>query len=486
MNVQPPQLDLSVLRACSGIRQPLPMAVRAAQGLPALGSDELCKAVDEAGAVSFTGLRRKTITALPFSLHGERNMELVIQADSLEGGGPIRLVDCTGIRIRATGVLRPTGVEKFFLDINRCSHFTLDNLRTVGGRHTLLVSDSHSFSLDGVNSRKGEGYGIILHNCHHFILENCLVEKNLAGIMIVGQSHTGQIRHCTARDLRGFCNCDAGVHLCATSTHVTGSDIPEKCHEALSIEKKTRRPGGMVIEKSTFAHCRAQGIYLEGAVNCLIRDNIIVGNNKEGICFDWGSCNSLFVNNLVTLNGERRALSAEEIRIDFIEKYPLLADGSSSMKLPGISMDNGCMNLIDSNRIISNYGGGIKMIRASFLNRISNNLLLSNALGNNGYLPGFHGISALGVGMGQNEFSGDKNSLLDFLPSVANSICDNTIKEQCHALFFARGANGNFAENNLIEPNPACIYTLPGLRQRITARVRRVYRRLFPGNLVKQ
>ena len=48
-----------------------------------------------------------------------------------------------------------------------------------------------------------------------------------------------------------------------------------------------------------------------------------------------------------------------EIKTDFITEYPLLEDGSSSMKLPGISLDNGCANIIADNEITDNFGGGI-------------------------------------------------------------------------------------------------------------------------------
>lgn len=336
----------------------------------------------------------------------------------------------------------------------------------------MLITDSQLFRVSRLQVEKGHGYGIIIFNSSNFSLENCRIEDNLAGIMVVGRSKNGSITNCNIAKLRGFCNCDAGVHLCATSRAITPEDLPENCHEPLSIAQKTWRPRTIVIRNTTCSDCRAQGIYLEGAVNCLMQNNVLINNNKEGICFDWGSCYNLFIDNTVTLNGERRALSKEEIMVDFISQYPLLKDGSSSIKLPGISLDNGCMNLIASNKIASNYGGGIKMIRSAMLNAIQTNTLIANTIGNNRFLPPFHGISVLGVGTGTREFTDGKKRLLDFLPSVANSITDNMLQEEGHPLFLDITCQKNTIQGNTIRRNPACMGR-KGVLKKISAFLRR-------------
>jgi hypothetical protein len=49
------------------------------------------------------------------------------------------------------------------------------------------------------------------------------------------------------------------------------------------------------------------------------------------------------------------------------------AAGASNAKLPGLSLDSAIMNCVRSNTFEDNWGGGIKMVRAGFLNWIEDN-----------------------------------------------------------------------------------------------------------------
>ena len=433
------------------------MSLRAARGYANLNSKQIFTKIAKVKPdVTGPFTLRIEIDSLPFSLHDQKGISLTLNSNQLQGGGSISIENCSNFILTASGTCSLAHADKFFLKIHNCHNFIIQDLQTTGGRHTLLVTDSQLFRVSRLQVEKGHGYGIIIFNSSNFSLGHCRIENNLAGIMVVGNSGNGRIANCHVSKLHGFFNCDAGIHLCATSNAITPEDLPERCHEPLSIEQKSRRPRTIVIQDTTCADCRAQGIYLEGAVNCLVQNNIIINNNKEGICFDWGSCYNLFIDNIVTLNGERRSLSEEEIQVDFIGQYPLLEDGSSSMKLPGISIDNGCMNLIASNKIAGNYGGGIKMIRSAMLNAIHTNTLIANTIGNNRFLPPFHGISVLGVGTGTREFTDGKKSLLDFLPSIANSITDNMLQEEGHPLFLDNKCIKNTIQGNIIRRNPAC------------------------------
>ncbi len=461
-----PGLDLGLCETFPEFQEQLPMSLRAAQGYANLSSKQIFTKIAEVEAdVTGPFTHRFEIDSLPFSLHNQKGISLTLNSNQLQGGGSITIAHCKDFILTASGTSALAHGDKFFLKIHNCHNFIIRGLQTTGGRHTLLVTDSQLFRVSQLQVEKGNGYGIIIFNSSNFSLEHCRIEGNLAGIMVVGRSQNGNISNCNIGNLRGFCNCDAGVHLCATSRAITPEDLPENCHEPLSIEQKTWRPRTIVIRNTTCSDCRAQGIYLEGAVNCLMQNNILLNNNKEGICFDWGSCYNLFIENTVTLNGERRTLSKEEIMVDFISQYPLLEDGSSSMKLPGISLDNGCMNLVASNKISSNYGGGIKMIRSAMLNAIRTNTLVANTIGNNRFLPPFHGISVLSVGAGSKEFTDGKKSLLDFLPSVANLITDNILQEDGLALFLDKRSQKNTVQGNTISRNPACTGSKRGLKK---------------------
>ncbi len=406
---------------------------------------------------------------LPFKngcLSEKENFSLTIDRAVLEQHPSIRIANCNHFNISSfLHHITPSHNKKFFIEIIDCEHFTIEGINCSSGRSIIFITGSSSFTIRECRFSNAEGYGVIINNGHDFKVSECHFDNNLsAGILIVGQSFNGEVLNCVCTRSRGFFNHDAGSHLCHTSPNVTTAQIPEQIHEELPITSKTQRPHHIVIKNCTITHCRAQGIYLEGAVNCLVENNILLNNNKEGICFDWGSCYNLFCRNIVSLNGERRKLSPVEIKVDFISEYPLLENGSSSMKLPGISLDNGCMNLIQENKIANNYGGGIKMIRTALFNKITNNQILYNAIGTNEYVPFFHGITALGLGAISREFAKKNQPLLDFMPSILNSITHNTIKEDIAAIFYDKVSSNNFASDNIISQqvqthcNPAKTY----------------------------
>ena len=452
-NSTPPQFKLHILEAAN-LSNPIPLAIQATKDLKQLNNIELRASTGHTKKQT-TKIYRKTYTNDITSHYSDsRNFELLIDDTFIIDKEGLTLHNCKNFQIKITStILNLNNNVKFFITLTDCHSFIIKGLKTTGGRNIITISNSSDFTLSYCKSQNADGYGIIIHNSKQFTIEDCTFQKNRSGIMVVGRSTHAKIKNCNCRDLYGFLNCDAGIHLCATSSSIALEQIPEQCHEALSIEKKTFQPQHIVIENCTLSDCRAQGLYLEGAVNCLIHNNLFSSNNKEGICFDWGSCYNIFTDNIVSLNGRRKALTQDEITVDFLSEYPLLEDGSSSMRLPGISLDNGCMNLIDSNKIITNYGGGIKMIRSSMLNKISNNLIISNAIGRNTFIPFFHGISTLGIGAVNNEFNGERNALLDFSPSVVNTITDNTIEGHWHSIFFDTISKNNFISNNSCSHN---------------------------------
>lgn len=415
------------------------------------------------------------------SLTETENFCITLDQATLEKHSFISITNCENFTIYSSLTDIPLSKNnKFFVEITDCKHFTIEGLNCSTGRNMLFITDSSSFSVADCRCSNAEGTGITINNGYNFRVKECLFDNNLSAcILIIGNSYNGEIRDCIFSRSRGFFNHDAAIHICHTSPNITSAHIPEKYHEPLPITSKTQRPHHIAIKGCNISNCRAQGIYLEGAVNCLIEENIILNNNKEGICFDWGSCYNIFCQNIVSLNGERRNLSPMEIKTDFITEYPLLKDGSSSMKLPGISLDNGCMNLIYGNKITSNYGGGIKMIRTALFNNISHNQILYNAIGSNEYIPYFHGITALGLGAVNKEFDTSRQLLLDFMPSILNTISHNTINESLLAIFYDKLSFNNFASDNIITQREQQPPRLVAYYFRFKAFVKRLVANLF-------
>jgi hypothetical protein len=403
--------------------------------------------------------------------------DFVLDLDGVDPAAevPIRLTGCRHFLLRGTGErLELRGQRKFFLLLEDCTDFCIEGLDTLGGRNPLLIRNSQRFVLRGLSMEAAEGFGIILQHCSDFSVDRCVFLHNLAaGLMLLGNCAIGWIRQGQFRNSRGFLNQDAGLHLCASSAAIGLDEIPEACHEALPITQKSCRPRQLLIEQCVFSGCRAQGLYLEGALNNLIRDNLIMDNNKEGVCFDWGSNFNLFLRNQVLFNGARLAMSAEEIAADFIADYPLLEDGSSSMKLPGVSLDNSSANLLAGNRIMNNQGGGIKCIRACFCNAVNDNEIVGNHQGSNRYLRFFHGVTLLGLGAVNGEFTGRPDRLLDFLPSAFNSFRQNRIVNHWLPVYADALSAPNQFEDNQSEPAPGPWQRCVDFFNRFVAHLRR-------------
>ena len=416
-----------------GYTDDMPMAIKATEHYQIKNEQELVESVKQQVVLNE---KRDLLSAAAqkFPLVGREGFELVIDDDFLFQQRGVVLHHCKNFKIIFSDVNQQIHKEaKFLIEIQECQHFIIEHLDVIGGRNIIAVSESKDFHIRECRIEKAEGYAVIVHHCTRFHITKSVFKKNLAsGVMVLGASSQGLISQCRCEDTTGYFNFDAAIHLCALSETVEFTDIPEKCHGAFSILQKVHRPFGIVIENCVLKGARAQGIYLEGAINCLIRNNILTKNNKEGICFDWGSCYNIFKRNDVSFNGNRSNLSKEEILADFIDKYPVLKDGSSSAKLAGISLDNGCMNQIVDNKITKNYGGGIKFVRSSFFNEVKGNLIAFNVRGRNRFMPFCYGISAPEPRPGaiDREFKDKKAALLDLLPSQLNTFLQNIIRGQ--------------------------------------------------------
>ena len=131
----------------------------------------------------------------------------------------------------------------------------------------------------------------------------------------------------------------------------------QKLHDILSAPHK------IIIRNNVIANNNSSGIYSYGAYLNYITENQITGNEKEGICLDYGTVGSYVAYNDITANGNRNRMSDSELKLDFVLELGRLEDGTSPAKLPGISIDNSAYNIVFDNRIIGNYGSGVKMVR---------------------------------------------------------------------------------------------------------------------------
>jgi len=298
-------------------------------------------------------------------------------------GGALEIRNCHDFRLNLMEIknIEKKNREKFHIRIIGCRNFVVFGGKHIGLRNFILVSESRDFVLRDFDVVGCDGYGVVIFNSLFFRVINASFKKCLAsGVYCLGKTMYGKIEKTKFIGGRGYFNWDAGLHINHCTNAIDINDIPEKSHENASIVDKLNKPSYIYVKDCDFINNRAQGIYCEGGNNIYISNCVIKGNNKEGVCFDWGSAMNGFYSNHVLQNGNRAALTAEEIKADFIERYPLLADGSSSCKLAGVSIDNGVFNFIKNNVFLGNYGGGVKMVRTGISNLIMDNCSLKMEL----------------------------------------------------------------------------------------------------------
>ncbi len=339
------------------------------------------------------------------------------------------ILDFQNIFFQCDQLSRP----KFILCLHNCKNFVIKNVRADRCRNFCIITNSSYFIIKESSIENSEGYGIIIHDSSYFIIQGCSFERNLAsGILCNGETRYGLIKQNIFSKSQGYFNWDASLHINHCSKDFQIEALPELAHEPMKIIKKLKKPKFLFVEDNIFLKNQAQGIYCEGCLLSVFRNNVISHNNKEGICFDWGSGLNWFENNEVSNNGERAKMTEEEIKADFINDFPMLEDGSSSCKLPGISMDNAAANYIINNKIQNNYGGGVKFVRSSIANVIKGNTFYENGIGTNQHFQYYHAVICLGMGAFQNEFEEGKDDLLNFLPSFGNIISANLFHGKSH------------------------------------------------------
>jgi parallel beta-helix repeat protein len=139
------------------------------------------------------------------------------------------------------------------------------------------------------------------------------------------------------------------------------------------------------------------------------------------MCLDYGTFGTYVSRNTIKRNGDRNRQTDEDLEADFILGLGRLADGSSTAKLPGISIDNSAYNTIYNNIIIENSGSGVKMVRSSYRNLILSNSIIDNNAGQN---EAYHGF---GIELGHASTPDEPVIGLDFTADYENIIARNVI-----------------------------------------------------------
>ena len=353
---------------------------------------------------TFDGTRTSELNAF---LNSHTNSEILVQNDSLIADETIILPSNTSLRGNNCRLI-PQGSKKA-IDISQKENVALSGfvMSDQAWEYGIFIDNAKNFIIsDCTIEHAFERALSILHSCENFIVQHCTIEyNNHGGLFICGGSHNGIIEQNVISNNFGSSNAYPGLFMGDFQLPEPGSAV-SKFWEPDQTEL-VNAPHEIVIFKNTFNNNLSPGIYSHAGWNNYIVDNAISNNHKEGTCLDYGTAANYVSNNQYTANGER-------IGVD---------DGEpASNKLPGISLDNACYNIIKGNIFSYNGGSGVKAVRASSRNIVIDNTILNNNRGvsNEGHFFGIELASDM-----KPDYEGAAG--LDFAPCFENIVTRNTI-----------------------------------------------------------
>jgi parallel beta-helix repeat protein len=312
------------------------------------------------------------------------------------------------------------------------------------------VNDCDNVTVTGASIHGLKGDGVVVTGSTAVVIRDNHI-GGMGGASVVlhrGTTSTVVERNEIVRNL-GSSNMAAAVLV--TDRDV---DISEKAENVMArdgywpvsqpLTQRLKPPRNNVIALNHLAWNAASGIYVDGGAATVIAMNLIEGNAKEGICLDNGATANVITANEIVQNGNRWGESDAVMEKESIARGGRLPNGTPASKVPGISIDNAVYNIVFSNTISHNFGGGIKIVRTGYFNSIGLNTIFAN---NDGASEAFH---FFGVELGAAPLDAPSVEL-DASPSRGNIVFSNAIRGSHYAgIFFAAGSDLNDAFDNII------------------------------------
>ncbi len=253
------------------------------------------------------------------------------------------------------------------------------------------------------------------------IVGNRIHDNAKGGIFFEGNISDCIIQHNYIYNNRGTRNLGAGLVLCSVNLDDPYVPYEQEYGKDEYLQDMMDAPHNIVIKDNVISENYSSGIYLDGAYLCYILDCDIKDNEKEGMCLDFGTFGVYVSGSTIERNGSRNRQSDEDLEKDFVLGLGRLEDGSSTAKLPGVSLDNAAYNIIFNNLVCGNDGSGIKMVRSGYRNLILCNMVTDNNRGQN------HAYHGFGVELGHASRPDQVIKGLDFTADYENIIARNMI-----------------------------------------------------------
>lgn len=398
-------------------------------------------------AIKFSGKNVSDLNALIRRADGQA---IRVVSDSLIVNEPLFIrINRLTLDLGNTTLIKSAAVP-YLVRIEDSADVILNGGIFKGDTSGLLISTSRRVVVRNSEFTDLTGVGILItHSANVVACRNRITRVRATPILIHGSAQSAVIMENEIYGNLGPLNTHAGIVLTDRNGDFAADPLflfrPQngKLLEQ-PISHRFKNPRFNVIKSNTIVSNLSSGIYVDGAIQNLILSNDIERNSKEGLCLDHGSTANVIAFNRISKNGQRWGKTDQDLRNEFVFQHGKLPDGTSAAKLPGVSLDNALYNLVYSNQVIGNYGGGIKMVRTSFFNVIGLNYLSNN---NNGESAVFH---FFGIELGS-AIPDSKVLDMDFTPSRGNTIFSNTIRGNHYAgVFLSVGSDQNTLIENAI------------------------------------
>jgi hypothetical protein len=380
----------------------------------------------------------------------ERNLSVRVSSAAIEIDEPIRIAH-NGVTLDlGAAKLEASAAFPYVLRIERAGNVILRGGEFAAGDSAILVNISRRVSIFDTRIHDLPGSGIVVtHSSSVTVSGNRIAAMGRAGIVLHGGTVSSVIERNEIVRNTGPSNMAAGIvlsdrsrDLAARAEALYGPDGYWVANEPMA--SRMHPPRNNLIALNHLAWNASSGVYTDGAIANVIALNTIEGNAKEGVCLDNGSAANVVASNGIFGNGNRWGESDAVMEKDAILGGGRLEDGTPAEKVPGISIDNALYNIVFSNNVSHNFGGGIKIVRTGYFNLIGLNTVLDDNDGANGRFH-FFGIE---LGAATLDATSDE---LDSTPSRGNIVFSNDIRGKHYSgIFFAAGSDLNDAFDNVI------------------------------------
>ena len=335
--------------------------------------------------------------------------------------------------------------------IENADNVSIEGLIIEKCKNGILIVESANVSVTNCKIKDMQKRPVVVGDSHNIQINNNIIANNgEGGIYIGGDSYDCIVENNEIFDNYGTSNWMAGIVLSSVEVsdyHNIDSFFDGNLHfpkKAITLEKMLKSPHRISVTNNQVYHNNSSGIYCEGAYNCFIVENTVDGNDKEGMCLDYGALGVYVLGNILSNNGSRSRQTTKDLDMDFVGVFGLLNDNSSPAKLPGISLDNTMWNTISENRLISNAGSGIKAVRSAISNDINMNIVKDNNVGQS---DEFH---FFGIELGAAISDIDEDTTMDFKADFNNIVTDNIISGNHYsAVYLALGCENNVIVGNI-------------------------------------